>query len=35
MKLSEGKLNAIYMNNNGLSDFLLDCADAMKEPVEE
>lgn len=29
MKLSEGKLNAIYMNNNGLSDFLLYCADAI------
>ena len=29
MKLSEGTLNAIYMNNNGLSDFLLYCADAI------
>lgn len=29
MKLSEGTLNAIYMNNNGFSDFLLCCADAI------
>lgn len=29
MKLSEGTLNAIYKNNNGLRDFLLYCADAI------